>query len=182
MSLCARAPVLLACLLVWPHAWNFSFAESTKGDWVYLIKLHLQDATGEVDAALFDKDADEFFQVKNLIFDSFCHVIRQCDIAFTVSTLNVLFDGVPHSNRPHAIKDQPYCNTPIPPPPRFPHQVHRKIPACTLHTSNCCHTELTGHMCNMFVWSMIALLPVCASSALTYKWTDCFAGMPCTGL
>ncbi|KAL3162097.1 hypothetical protein ABBQ38_009163 [Trebouxia sp. C0009 RCD-2024] len=36
--------------------------DDTKGDWVYLIKLHLQDATGEVDAALFDRDADEFFQ------------------------------------------------------------------------------------------------------------------------
>ena len=45
-------------------------AEDTKDDWVYLIKLHLQDATGEVDAALFDKDADEFFQVSYLIIQS----------------------------------------------------------------------------------------------------------------
>lgn len=30
--------------------------------WVYLVKLHLQDATGEIDAALFDKDANDFFQ------------------------------------------------------------------------------------------------------------------------
>lgn len=41
-----------------------SYSDDTKGDWVYLIKLHLQDATGEVDAALFDRDADEFFQVQ----------------------------------------------------------------------------------------------------------------------
>ena len=42
------------------------FAEDSKDDWVYLIKLHLQDATAEVDAALFDKDADIFFHVSNL--------------------------------------------------------------------------------------------------------------------
>lgn len=36
--------------------------EADQNSWTYLVKLHLQDATGEIDAALFDKDADEFFQ------------------------------------------------------------------------------------------------------------------------
>ena len=79
----------LLCLLVLPHAWNCSFAETTKDDWVYLIKLHLQDATGEVDAALFDKDADEFFQVNNVMLQSSGLIVRQCHIAFTVSTLTI---------------------------------------------------------------------------------------------
>lgn len=35
---------------------------TSKDSWAYLIKLHLQDATGEIDAALFDKDAADFFQ------------------------------------------------------------------------------------------------------------------------
>lgn len=39
-------------------------ADASQDSWAYLIKLHLQDATGEVDAALFDKDADDFFQVR----------------------------------------------------------------------------------------------------------------------
>ena len=52
------------------HACTCPFAESTRDDWVYLIKLHLQDATGEVDAALFDKDADEFFQVTTFMLQS----------------------------------------------------------------------------------------------------------------
>jgi len=39
-------------------------ADVNQDSWVYLVKLHLQDATGEIDAALFDKDANEFFQVK----------------------------------------------------------------------------------------------------------------------
>ncbi|DBA76874.1 TPA: hypothetical protein ACH3X1_009477 [Trebouxia sp. C0004] len=54
-----------------PHVADFCHTRSQLGlphtdgnqdSWVYLVKLHLQDATGEIDAALFDKDANEFFQ------------------------------------------------------------------------------------------------------------------------
>lgn len=50
---------------------------------MYLLKLHLQDATGEVDAALFDKDADEFFHVSSLratvtVLHSHTATVGQC--------------------------------------------------------------------------------------------------------
>ena len=45
------------------HSCGCISADDTKDDWVYLMNLHLQDATGELDAALFDKDANDFFQV-----------------------------------------------------------------------------------------------------------------------
>ena len=32
-------------------------------DWVYTLQLRLEDATGELDVLLFDKDGAEFFQV-----------------------------------------------------------------------------------------------------------------------
>ena len=38
-------------------------ADDSKEQWVYLLKLHVQDATAELDLALFDQDADQFFQV-----------------------------------------------------------------------------------------------------------------------
>lgn len=30
-----------------------------------MVKLHLQDATGEIDVGLFENDADTFFEVRS---------------------------------------------------------------------------------------------------------------------
>ena len=30
-----------------------------------MVKLHLQDATGEIDASLFERDANAFFEVRS---------------------------------------------------------------------------------------------------------------------
>ena len=34
------------------------------GEWVYLVVLHVEDATGELDALLIDNDAASFFQAR----------------------------------------------------------------------------------------------------------------------
>ena len=39
--------------------------EPSDDKWVYMVKLHLQDATGEIDVGLFDKDAETFFEVRS---------------------------------------------------------------------------------------------------------------------
>ena len=54
-----------AVTMYWTQSVLFA-AEADQNSWTYLVKLHLQDATGEIDAALFDKDADEFFRVSAL--------------------------------------------------------------------------------------------------------------------
>lgn len=43
-------------------------ADGVKDQWTYMVKLHLQDATGEIDAGLFERDADNFFEV------TICHM------------------------------------------------------------------------------------------------------------
>ena len=56
-------------------------ADVNQDSWVYLVKLHLQDATGEVDATLFDKDANEFFQVNRFssaVSVQLFHVQKKC--------------------------------------------------------------------------------------------------------
>ena len=79
---------------------------------MYLIKLHLQDATGEVDAALFDKDADEFFQVSSVTLHSFCNLVAQCNTASTFC-----FHVVAHNSQPNAIEILHFATTQIPAPP-----------------------------------------------------------------
>ena len=53
-------------------------AEADESSWTYLVKLHLQDATGEIDASLFDKDADEFFKVRGIAFAWSCTIAADC--------------------------------------------------------------------------------------------------------
>lgn len=50
-----------------PLRWGMFTAEADEGKWVYMVKLHLQDATGELDAGLFEKDADAFFKVQQQV-------------------------------------------------------------------------------------------------------------------
>ena len=52
------------CIETVPLRWGRFTAEADEGKWVYMVKLHLQDATGELDAGLFEKDADTFFKVQ----------------------------------------------------------------------------------------------------------------------
>lgn len=85
-----------------------SGADNSKGDWVYLIKLHLQDATGEVDAALFDRDADEFFQVR-------CRIVLHTEyrLATMISSLTAAASGGPSQSQPHQLKICKHLSSPL---------------------------------------------------------------------
>ena len=52
--------------------WRGAATGQPQRGWVYTLQLRLEDATGELDALLFDEDGTDFFQVPACQQSQFC--------------------------------------------------------------------------------------------------------------
>jgi len=65
-SCASRRDGVRSSALVLPTRAARAAAGAGGGGWIYAVQLTLEDATGEVDAALFDADGADFFQARRL--------------------------------------------------------------------------------------------------------------------